>query len=232
MLTIYIANKCPNLVDTATAQKWVDAWQRGVANDIAAKWNKGSILHYIGDSADTGTDDDGLINIVERSSSPGTLGTHWWEKRPLGEIAVLDCQDDKVEPSSCGFHEVGEMTVDAPGNLCFQVGDEIWAAEIHDRVEASDPTYQIDGVTLENFSLPAAFEPGADGPYDFRGKLTTNTLTDAGYQLIIKLGTAQWEQQTSVLARRSKWVAKGTSRRSARMLRAGADPKTLLVRLR
>jgi hypothetical protein len=227
---LVVVNGCPELVGHATAQKWVDAIQRQVAIEFAPKWNITAILHYAGDglSSKPGADDY-VIRIVRSSSEPGTLGSHWLEgDRPTGECAIQTCLDEGIDPSSCLSHELLEMTLDPLALLAFQVGRCFQAAEPCDRVEDTDRGYRIDGVLVENFSLPAAFD-GARGPYDFRNKLSGNVIAPTGYQLQVDIGSGQWSQITGALARKSKRVAAGASRRAARMARAGASSASLVA---
>jgi hypothetical protein len=189
-----------------------------------------AVLHYIGDSqTEKPGPRDGVIDFVSNSSLDGALGAHWLEsQQPHGEVGVQTCIDDGIEPSSCGAHETGEMTVDPNGSDAVQVGRLFLAKEISDRPEGSDPDYKIDGITVENFSLQSAFTDGP-GPWDFRGKCESNTVLPGGYQLMVDIGTGQWTQITGCRARSSKLLASPGSRRAMRMRRAGADPKSLIL---
>ncbi len=109
-----------------------------------------------------------------------------------------------------------------------QVGAQFWALEAADRVEGFTD-YEIDGVALEDFSLPAAFLDGASGPWDFKNKLTANVVAPGGYQLVYDLKLGQWGQLTGMLARHSKKTAGEASRRAARMKRSGVGANTLVV---
>lgn len=232
-MSIVIVNGCPELVDHATAQKWTAAIERQVAIDFAPLCPiplVGAPLHYAGDGLSEKPGPlDYVIRIVRSSSEPGTLGSHWFaDGVPTGECAVETCRDDGVEPSSCLSHEVLEMLFDPYGTLAFQVGRFFLAAEVCDRVEDTDRDYRIDGVLVENFSRPSTFN-GGPGPYDFRKKLDTNIIAPTGYQLQVDIGSAQWSQVTGALARRSKRVAGASSRRAARMTRAGVEPAGLVL---
>lgn len=233
MTTIWVPSSALDLVDNATGQKWCDAIQRQLVFDAAQRWpGAGSfVLHYVGDSqTEKPAVGDGVIPIVHASSADGALGSHWRDgENPRGEVGAQTCIDDGVSISSCLSHEILEMAGDLWASLCFQVGNEIWAAELCDRVEDSDDSYTIDGVKVENFSLPAAFLPDVGGPWDFRGKCTSNVVLPTGYQLKFNLQTGQWTQQTGTLARASKQRAAVSSRRASRILRAGHNPKALAI---
>lgn len=231
-MRIVIVNACVSLVDNATAQKWCDAIQRQVANDFAPIWNESAVLHYIGDSTtEQPLPTDGVIRLVATSSTDGALGTHWLAgtQQPVGEVGAQTCLDDGVAISSCLSHEILECILDPMATAAMQVGKSMLALEACDRTEDSDSTYTIDGVSLENFSLPSAFLDGAPGPWDFRKKCSTNNVLANGYQLSVDLGSGTWTQITGALARRSKQKAGPSSRRASRMVRAGVDPASLVL---
>jgi len=230
-MSILVPNGCIDLVSNADGQKACDAIQRQVALDFAPKWLQSDVIHYIGDSqTEKPQSGDRIVRIVKLSSDAGTLGSHWLDGAvPTGEVGVQTCKDDNVKWQSCLSHEILEMIGDPLATLCYQVGNLIWAGEVSDRVEDSDPTYIIDDVPVENFSLPSAFLEGSSGPWDFRGKCSSNIVLPNGYQLQVELGSGQWTQVTGALARKSKRVASETSRRAARMRRAGVKPSSLIV---
>lgn len=229
-MAILVPNGCRSLIDDATAQKWCDALQRQIANDFAPHWHRSDVVHYVGDSDDVKPQDgDCILRLVTTASEPGNLGEHWLDGTvPTGDVGVQTCIDDGVKPSSCFSHEGLEILGDPYGNLCYQVGNFIWAGEVCDRVEDSDASYLIDGVLVENFNLPAAFY-GGPGPWDFRGKCASNVVLPNGYQLQIDLSTGKWSQITGALARKSKLVAGLGSRRASRIVRAGGDPSALVL---
>lgn len=229
---IYVVNKCPNLVDHPTAQKWVAAWQRQVVGDFAPVWKQSADVHYAGDGtgADAPGKDDRILNLVTYSSSEGALGSHWLNGlQAIGEVGVQTCLDEGIEPSACGSHELLEMLLDPYASLSFQVGKLMLSAEVCDRVEDSNRLYKIDGVALENFSYPSAFLDGAPGPWDFCHICSSNNVLSGGYQLQVDISTNQWTQVTGMRVRKSKTTAGPMSRRAGRMLRAGVDPSQLVV---
>ncbi len=231
MLKICYINECPDLIDHATAQKWVAAWQRQVTLDFSPEWNLTAVLHYIGDSKiEQPGPDDALIKIVRLSSVDGALGAHWTEDtRPVGEISIQTSINDGVAPSSVGSHETLETVLDASASDAVQVGNLFLAKEACDRVENSDPDYKIDGVLLENFSLPSAFYGGA-GHWDKRRKCTKNEVLPGGYQSQLNVGAVQWEQINGAHVRSSKLTAGPGSRRAFRMIQSGHDPKKLILK--
>ncbi len=230
MLTICYRNECVGLLDHATAQKWVAAYQRQLVFDLAPRWNVSATLHYIGDSQiEKPGPTDGILTFVAKSSDPGALGAHWVEdSRPVGEIAIQSAIDDGVEPSTVGSHETTEATCDPMACDAVQVGRLFLAKEVADRVENSDPNYKIDGIAVENFSLPSAFY-GGPGPWDFRRICQSNIVLPNGYQLQVDAGSGLWTQVTGENARASKKKAGPSSRRALRMQRAGVAPWKLIV---
>lgn len=227
---ILIPCSATSLVPNATGEAWVKALQKQVDGDFSPVWNIGDTLQYVGDSqTELPKPGDRIVRIVPSSSDAGTLGSHWLDgSRPSGEVGAQTCVDDNVEISSCLSHEILELLLDPYATMAFQVGRFFLAAEACDRVEDSDKNYKIDGVMVENFSTPAAFN-GTGGPYDFRKMLTSNILAPNGYQLQVDIGSGQWSQVTASLARRSKRRASTNSRRALRMSRAGVSPGSLVL---
>ena len=72
--------------------------------------------------------------------------------------------------SYAASHEIAEMLVD-PGDDRYYA----WPSGTRQLLEVCDPveqyTYPLDGVSVEDFTLPAAWSGGA-GPYDEAGDLT------------------------------------------------------------
>lgn len=228
MQCIAIANKAAGIVSDGDLAKWVSAIQRQLAIDFADAWNLSAVLHLLAPGEDPG-EEDWLVNLVPVSSEVGALGCHYLDgQRPVAEVGVQTALDDGVTPSAVLSHEILEMVLDPDAAEAVQLGSLFLAREACDRVEDSDPGYEIDGVRLENFSLPSAFTDGP-GPWDFRKVCASNMVLPRGYQLQVDIGNGQWSQITGARARRSKQTAAPSSRRALRMRRAGADPAKLVL---
>jgi hypothetical protein len=81
-------------------------------------------------------------------------------------------------------HEILETSLDPGANRWADRGDgTMCALEACDRVEQT--TYAAtNGVAVSNFLLPAAFLPGAVGPYDFLNRTTSaNQILGGGYDI-------------------------------------------------
>lgn len=117
-----------------------------------------------------------VIGLYKDADQPGALGYHDTTPSglPLAKVfPILDAQDGS--PLSVTIsHELLEMLADPL--LCKAVQSVIdgkfWAYEVADAVE--NDQYEIDGVAMSNFVLPAYFEPPKQGTpkYDIMGLIT------------------------------------------------------------
>ena len=134
-------------------------------------------------------------------------------------------------------HELAETAGDAGCNVWADGNDgSEYAHELCDAVEAQ--TYEIDGVSVSNFLLPAFFVSGAPGPYDFMsaglvpgavGPAKPFATAAGGYQIVRSAGTGEHQVTAAVLPstldassrfmRRTAKRARPESRQSRRGLR-------------
>jgi hypothetical protein len=114
----------------------------------------------------------------------GALGYHDEDAHgnPYIKIADISGYDWRTTAS----HECLELKGDSPANIWAQMSPtEMVAYELADPVEGD--TYEIDGVPMSNFVLPAWFDPQAahGSRLDFLGKLTKPlTMTAGGYMIV------------------------------------------------
>lgn len=104
---------------------------------------------------------------------------------PYIRVADLPGYDWRTTAS----HECLELAKDSSANLWAQAGSrQLVAYELADPVEGD--TYEIDGVPMSNFVLPAWFDPraSAGSRLDFLGKLSQPlTMTAGGYMIVWSL---------------------------------------------
>ena len=94
------------------------------------------------------------------------------------------------------------------------------ALEVCDRVQ--DICYAgFAGVSVSDFLLPSAFDPGAKGPYSFRNSLEAgDTMTEGGYALV--RSTANDERQVTTHGQLSEARLNKARHPSSRAYRRGA----------
>lgn len=151
-----------------------------------------------------------VIAVLDDSDQAGALGYHDLTKtgQPLGKVfAKTDVKyGDSVSVTLS--HELLEMLGDPFINLCIQADDNlIYAYEVGDPVEADALGYQINGVQVSDFVLPAYFEASSEkaAQTDFTNHLNGRrapALTPDGY--ISKLDPKSgWTQINGQLTRAS-----------------------------
>jgi hypothetical protein len=130
--------------------------------------------------------------FLDDSDDPGALGYHEDDTgTPEGKVF---CEEDiraGAEISVTVSHELMEQLADP---LTTRMGPTVDGAqfivEVCDAVEADSDGYLKNGVRVSNFVLPAYYEPGSAGPWDFRGLLTgpCPALRPGGYSMWLKDG--------------------------------------------
>lgn len=145
------------------------------------------------------------IYILDHSDQAGALGYHTETQTgvPVGYAFVADTLDAGYPWQPTLSHELLEQLADRWADLCVPVRlsaafgrdagrGAIVAYEAADAVE--DDTYDIDGVPVSNFVLPAWYD-GAGSRYDYLGRLQAPlTLTSGGYVSYLLTGRATWSQ--------------------------------------
>lgn len=107
--------------------------------------------------------------------------------QPYGKVFLDDAAAMSAGPQAASViasHEALEMKGDPTANLFAMRNDgTIDAFEMCDAVE--DTTYKAsNGIEVSNFLTPAAFDPGAAGPYDRLGVLKGQyDMTPGGYRI-------------------------------------------------
>lgn len=104
--------------------------------------------------------DEWMLGLFEHPDQPGALGYHDRTSTglPLMKIFPKLDRQDGVPWSTTASHEAMETLLDPELSRAAQSpSGHFWALEACDFVE--NDSYTIDGISLSNFSLPAAFEP-------------------------------------------------------------------------
>lgn len=147
-----------------------------------------------------------LVVILDDSDQAGALGYHDLTSAglPLGKVFAKADKRAGDSVSVTLSHEILEMLGDPFINLTAQMGDgKFYAYEMGDAVEADRLGYQILGVQVSDFVLPAYFQPMIVGrPFDFMGHLKgpCPSLMPEGYASVYDPVKGQWSQITAELA--------------------------------
>lgn len=167
--------------DLATLQTYAAAMQKSLDRDFLPAYGKTAVVVAIPLSAVLAT--DRVLGLFADPDQPGALGYHDLSPSglPYGKVfPLLDAQDG-ANLSTTIDHELKEMLEDATIDLARMGSDgHFWADEPCDAVEQDE--YDVDGVKLSNFVLPAWYSGVTVGAtkYDFLGTLSAPLTVDAG----------------------------------------------------
>jgi hypothetical protein len=225
--TIAIINESTVLSDEVIAGGVgvLDALRTQLTRDFCGAWNidiprlvfapKGA-----GGAPPTLSSDTWVIAILDDSDQADALGYHDESANgtPLAKVFAKSCLDDKTSWSVDLSHELLEMLVDPYLNLCAEGADGRGRAlEVCDPVEDDTFGYEIGGVLVSDFVLPAWFSVRAGpGPFDFCKKLSQGfELGAGGYISVMQAGA--WSQvDADERAKRKRPMQRGSRRERRR----------------
>lgn len=217
--SIFVYNES-KLVTDDEMRRACAAIQRQLVEHFEPHWKYSAILHAA--KADEDEGDAWPFKLVDSIDAENCFGYHTADKKPSALIDVALCLQEKITWSSCLSHEVLEAVADPECVRCFDIGGKVESLEVSDAVEGSKrrdgSDYEIDGVVLENFVLPAWFILGSDGPWDYL-ELLSGPLTrlDGGYDSTAVIGP--WKQHSGEKTRASKLLVGHNARRAVRRAR-------------
>jgi hypothetical protein len=143
--------------------------------------------------------------ILDNSDQAGALGYHDLTANgdPLGKAFVQDDITNGLQWSVTASHEMMEMLGDPWINLAAQAGSIMYAYEVCDACESDAYGYPIvipngKAVLVSDFVLPTWFQPGSNGPFDFKGHVPSPlALLPDGYISELNLSSGDgWTQVT------------------------------------
>lgn len=159
-----------------------------------------------------------VVNL--HSDQAGALGYHDVHPNglPFARVFAADDFQYGVSMSVTIAHEHAEMRVDPDINREWVDGSRAYLVEVGDPVEDDLYGFEIDGVLMSDFVLPAYYSKGT-GPYDYKNKLQSGcpTLLSGGY--ISYIENDIWHQIT---ARYASGLMSYRSQRYGRSARAAA----------
>lgn len=200
-MTIHI-----DLIDQGTRgsaydwQKIAHACQTQVRYDVAQAWGVGNSCTVTVRSKPLAR--HWPVYILDDSDVDGALGYHETDPNspvlPIGKVFVKTDEKYGLSPSVTLSHEICEIIGDPMAQSAFQAtATQWWAIELCDPCEADALGYELEGVMLSDFVLPAWFY-GGPGPYTYRNTIPkARTLAKGGYQAYFDTRTGQWTQTTA-----------------------------------
>lgn len=194
--TIYVVNRS-TLVSNADAQAMTAAVNHQMQRDVCLAWNLPATPITFTAKPPKGAR---VISLVDTADDPQALGYH--TETGAIQSGIVGCKpelDQGAHPltgpysvASILSHEVLEMAVDPRCNLWADSGRGFLVAyEVGDPVQSDH--YDIDGVTVSNFVLPAWFDPNTPRgtKVDYLGNLRAPfTMSSGGYWVQLRAGQA------------------------------------------
>ena len=190
-------------ISDADCQKATLAVAKQLSRDVAPFWGLVPALEFVPRNK-KGTPGSSPCYVLDVPDVDGALGYHDEGADGNAYIKVFcnpifnsggSALSGSLSVSAVLSHEVLELTGDGPAHRWADgPGNQDYALELCDAVE--DQSYDIDGVSVSNFVLPAFFDPRASkgSRLDFLGSLSIPfSMTPGGYQ-IVRTETGQVSQ--------------------------------------
>jgi hypothetical protein len=185
----------------------VAACQRQVDRDFGPAYGIKAAVRY-SDKSEPLSQYDWQLIVVDDADTAGALGYHETTKNgtPIGYCFAKTTQKYGGLVSVTFSHELLELLCDPEINQCVfdQSGSKMYAYECCDACEDDSLAYDIDGVKVSDFVLPAFWlsSTPVHAPLSFTGKVTKPLqILPGGYLafLDLKHPTAGWQQHTAKL---------------------------------
>jgi len=197
--TVAIRN-LSSAVKESTLAAALPAIQKQVSTDFFSAWGTDARLVLVesGSAAPSGA---WMIGVFDDSEQAGALGYHDMTRdgRPLGKVFAASVLREGGRWTVALSHELLEMLVDPNINLCAfdENNRRLYAYEICDPVESDALAYEIDGVAVSDFVLPAWFEPThlTGSNLAFKSRVTAPLqLQSGGYIGYFDFDGSGWQQ--------------------------------------
>jgi len=201
---VAIWNRSTVLSD-AQVQAAVPAFQIAVSRDFAPAWKTDALLTFVPKSG-TPAPGSWIMQVVDDSTQKGVLGFHQVDATNLPQSFVFARTDQQygLNWEVTLTHELFEMMLDPYALACTfdqssDTAGRLIPWEAADAVEADALAYDVQGVKISDFILPAWFDtslaPGSV-KFDFCGHLTTAlSVAPGGYLSIFQVQTGgPWSQ--------------------------------------
>jgi hypothetical protein len=178
-ITVAIINRTARIRD-ARIEALLPALFAQANEDFCPAWKHESVaFSFVGSLTRTLPSTNQRLWFYNNSDDPGALGYHEDDTGlPEGKVFVEEAIRDGASISVTASHELLEMLAD-PLTTTYgpTIGGQQYNVEVGDPVEADEDGYLKLGVLMSNFTLPAYYELGSVGPWDFR-KLLLGPLPD------------------------------------------------------
>lgn len=194
-IVVAVTNDSTVLTDTEV-ESYTHAYYHQVRYDLKHHWLTDALVYFAPEAELIGSD-VWRIHFQDTLDVTGALGYHDLTDLnvPVSLIGARLDLDNGASPSVTGSHELVEMLVDPFLSQATQTGSSTFVGcEVGDPVEADEYGYTYQGVLLSDFVTPQWFEPGAPGPYDYKGHVTQPLQLLAGGYMSTWTPDQGWQQ--------------------------------------
>jgi hypothetical protein len=235
-IQLSIINACSVLTDDQ-CKPVVAALQIQVTRDFAPAWGIDADLHFVAKDENPDPTHWWLV-LLDNSDVAGALGYHDLTSTglPIGKVFVKTDIDNNLSWSVTASHELLEILSDPDINLTTFVQTSgtagfLFAFENCDAVEDDQYGYDINGIKMSDFVLPAYFQRSMPATkWDFCGHLKgpIPEMLPGGYlsQFIIGMpGQQGWSQIHAQVAPTCQHIINRTTRMTpgSRKMKRGLD---------
>lgn len=210
------------------------AVQRQVREHWAPHWGHPGVTITTG-PAPGPSDPEVPVYICASSDVPGAAGYHDDEGIYVFRDGLPSLLSGAFSLSVVISHEILEALGDPGANRWADTGRGFMVAlEMCDVVESF--SYEIDGVSVSDFTLPSFFDPTGQAPYSYLNKpgapMTIASANGADYQIELKVNESGAQQVTAALDAHPRKSVKThpssrTSRRGVGLPHADTQPPTV-----
>jgi hypothetical protein len=206
MIAVQVKNRSTVVADR-DVQRAVDACNKQISRDFGPAYGIEAIAHFAPKDAPLSAYDWQLI-VVDNADQAGALGYHETAANgaPIGYCFAKTTMDDGGLWTVTFSHELLELLADPEINQCVldEAGHKLFAYECCDACEDDSLAYDIDGVKVSDFVLPAFWMPTTPvhAPLSFTGAVKKPLqILPGGYLawLDMRNPAAGWKQTTAQL---------------------------------
>jgi hypothetical protein len=207
VITVQVKNHSTVVAD-ADVKRVVDACNKQIANHFGRVYGIEAQCHFASKDTPLSTYDWQLI-VVDDADTAGALGYHETTANgtPIGYCFAKTTRDYGGNWTVTFSHELLELLCDPEINQCVfdQSGSKMYAYECCDACEDDSFAYDIDGVKVSDFVLPAFWlsSTPVHAPLSFTGKVTKPLqILAGGYLAFLDLHNPSkgWQQHTAKAA--------------------------------
>jgi hypothetical protein len=219
-----------SVVSDAQVRHALPAFQKQVSRDFLPHWGVAGQLTFYPKDAEA-PPEAWLLALFDTSDDASAMGYHETTRtgKPTGKVFAKTSARNGSVWTVTFSHELLEMLLDPECNL--QASDDeanrVYAYEVCDAVEADADGYEIDGVLVSDFVLPAWFEPGA--PSSERFAFHSEVHGPCHLRLGGYISCREWGRSSSGQAHRARGRRRAQDDLAQRGRRSAAPPRRRLA---